>query len=335
MSFFDKITGNKTQQEDLPEEKARLVDEKFGLISFFKLSFHRIGALCKINLLMLLMVSPLIFTLFGFSGSFFAWRIADTAMSPSSSVFPHYIGMAAYENGSALSSLLTPFTYLTTVNVDNVATTILKWVGVVTVFLFGPMNVGCTYVLRNTVREEHVFIWHDFFGTIRKNLKQSIVFGVIDCVCIGAILYALPFYYTYASTFAMQMLLVAMILITILYFVMRVYIYLMIVTFDLKYLKLYKYAFILTSAGIKRNIMMLVGVFTLFIISAYLFILLRGLGLMLLFVFTFAFAYLICVYCAYPVVKKYMIDPFYDEDGNPKEAEHKETEAKEADASAS
>ncbi len=321
MSFFDRVTGNKTRKEDLPEEKAKLVDKKFGLVSFFKLSFHRFGNLCKLNLMMLMMVSPIIFTLFGFSGSFFAWQIADTALSPISAVFPHYQGMAAYESSSALEALQIPFSFLTTVNIDNVATTILKCIGLVVVFLFGPLNVGCTYVLRNTVKEEHVFMWHDFFYAIRKNLKQAIIYGVLDCLCFAAIIYALPFYYTYATTFAMQMLLVAMIFITLLYIVMRVYVYLMIVTFDLKFFKLMKYAFILSTAGIWRTIMMLAGLFTLFIISAYLVILLKSFGMLLLFIFTFAFAYLICIYCAYPVMKKHMIDPFYDEDGNPKDEE--------------
>ncbi len=324
MSLFDRLTGNKTRKEDLSEEKARLVDEKFGLISFFKLSFHKAGNLCKLNLLILLMMSPIIFTLFGFSGSFFAWQISETALSPSSSVFAHYQGMAAYESSSALEALQTPFAYLTTVNIDNTATTILKWIGFVVVFLFGPLNVGCTYVLRNTVKEQHVFMWSDFFYAIRKNLKQAIIFGLLDCMCFAAILYALPFYYTYATTFAMQMLLVAMIMITLLYLVMRVYIYLMIVTFDLNFRKLYKYAFILATAGIKRTVMMLAGLFTLFILSAYLVILLKSLGLLLLFIFTLAFAYLICVYCAYPVMKKHMIDPFYDEDGNSKDVAQEE-----------
>lgn len=318
MSFFDRITGNRTKKEDLTEEKARLVDPKFGILSFFKLSFHRVGNLCKLNFMILLMLSPIIFTLFGFSGSFFAWQISDTAMSPSSAVFAQYRGIAAYESCGAFEALQASFAYLTRVNIDNAATTVLKCIGLVVIFLFGPLNVGCTYVLRNTVKEQHVFLWSDFFYAIKKNLKQAIIFGVLDCLCIGAIFYALPFYYTYATSFAMQMLFVAMIIITVLYFIMRIYIYLMIVTFDLGYKKLYKYAFILTTAGFKRNLMMLIGLFTLFVLSAYLVIFLKSLGLLLLFVFTIAFACMICIYCSYPVMKKYMIDPFYDEEGNTK-----------------
>jgi len=302
LSFFDRVTGNKTSAEDLDAEKAKLVDERFSTKSFFKLTFNKLGAICKLNFLILLMLSPLVFTLFGYSGSLFNIRFADTALTPSSSVFAHYQGISAYESGSAFNSLATPFSLLTTVNVDNTVTTILKCIGLIVLFTFGPLNVGCTYIMRNMVQEKSVFIWHDFFAAIKKNLKQAIVFGFIDCVCIVAIAYALPFYYYNANSFAMRMLLFAMILIALLYFVMRVYIYLMIVTFDLKYKKLFKNAFILSSAGIKRTLMMLLAVFLIFIISAYITILLQSFGILLLCIFTIAFTAFLCVYCAYPVI---------------------------------
>lgn len=318
MSFFDKVTGNKTSEEDLDIEKAKLVDEKFSTKSFFKLTFNKLGTICKLNFLILLMVSPIIFTLFGYSGSFFGQQIADTTLTPTSSSFAHYQGMAAYENGSAFTALSAPYSLMTKVNVDNTATLILKCIGLIVVFLFGPLNVGCTYIMRNMVKEKAVFVWSDFFGAIKKNLKQALIFGIIDCVCILAIAYALPFYYYNANSFAMRMLLFAMILIALLYFVMRVYIYLMIVTFDLGYKKLFKYAFILSSAGIKRTLMMLLSVAFIFFVSAYLIILLQSFGILLLFIFTIAFTAFTCVYCGYPVVKRYMIDPFYEADGTPK-----------------
>lgn len=321
MSFFDKVTGNKTQADDLELEKAKLVDDKFSTKSFFKVTINKLGAICKLNFLILLMLSPIVFTMFGYSGSFFGIQIADLTTTPVSSAFAHYQGMEAYESGSAFTALAAPNSLMTTVNIDNTATTILKCIGLVIVFLFGPLNVGCTFIMRNMVQEKSVFIWHDFFSAIRKNLKQAIIFGLIDCLCIFAVAYALPFYYYNANSFPMRMLLFAMILITILYFVMRIYIYLMIVTFNLGYKKLFKYAFILSSAGIKRNFMMLFGLALIFIISAYLLILLQSFGLLVIFIFTVAFTAFMCVYCTYPVVKRYMIDPFYEADGTPKTTE--------------
>lgn len=319
MSFFDRVTGNKTSKTELSKEDAKLVDAKFSTKSFFKLAFAKLGVICKVNMFMLLLVLPIVFTLFGIAGSFFGKQIADTALTPTSHLFPHYSGIAAYESNSFVSAGSVSHTILTTVNIDNVATMVLKCIGLIVIFTFGPLNIGCAYVLRNTVKEKPVFPWHDFFYAIKKNLRQAVIFGIIDIICLVAIPYSLVWYYTRAYTFGMKMLLFAMIIIALLYLIMRVYIYLMIVTFDLSFRKLFKNAFILSSAGIKRSLIMVLGVTLLFIISVYLFIFLKSLGVLLPCIFTVAFGMFICYYCSYPVVKKYMIDPYYDEEGNPKE----------------
>lgn len=317
MSFFDRVTGNKTSKIDLSVEDAKLVDAKFSTKSFFKLAFAKIGVICKVNLFMMLMVLPIVFTLFGIAGSFFGVQISDLATTPASHLFSHYSGMSGYENSAALDAVSTSHSLLTTVNVDNTASIILKCIGLIAVFTFGPLNVGCAYVLRNTIKEKPVFPWHDFFHAIKKNLRQAIVFGIIDLVLLVAIPYSLMWYYARAYTFGIKMLLVAMMIIALLYLIMRVYIYLMIVTFDLSFRKLFKNAFILSSAGIKRSAVMILGVALLLFVSAYLYILLKSLGVLLPCIFTVAFGMFICYYCAYPVVKKYMIDPYYDEEGNP------------------
>ena len=313
-SFFDKITGNKTSEKDLEKEQAKLVDAKFSAKSFFKIATAKIGTLSKLNFLILLMLSPLIFTLFGYAGGFFGFQIADTALTPQSALYAQYSGVAAYENSSALSVLSAPFTTLTAINADNALTLALKYIGLLAVLTFGPCNVGCVYVMRSLVREQSAFVWHDFWGAIKRNLRQSLVVGVIDCLLIVAAVYALPFYYANAVSFAMRMLLAATVIITALYFVMRFYIYLMLVTFDLSVIKLFKNAFILSSAGIKRAVAMLAAAAALVLLNVYLFILVKGIGTILPMVITLALLMFTGVYCAYPVMKKYMIDPYYTQE---------------------
>lgn len=318
MSFFDRVTGNKTRKDDLDKEQAKLLDERFSTKSFFKLLWAKKGVISKVNLLMILLMLPLVFTLFGLAGSFFGYQISDVSNTPISPLFAQFDGISRYEVSSAIDAVSLPHVMLSTVNVDNTATVILKCIGLIVLFTFGPLNIGCAYVMRNTIKEQPVFVWSDFFGAIKKNIRQAIIFGIIDAVLICAIPYALMFYYSNAFTFPVKMLLFAMIMITVLYMIMRVYIYLMIVTFDLNYRKLFKNAFILSSAGIKRSLMMVLGVIAVVLINVYLFILLKGIGTVLPFIFTFAFIMFICYYCGYPVVKKYMIDPYYDENGKPK-----------------
>ncbi len=314
--FFDKITGNKTREEDLSLEEAKIVDANFSIKSYFKLAWAKLGLICKTNLIFILMISPLAFTLFGFAGSVFGFRIADSASSPTDALFAQFSGVAAYEQGSVFNALSIPRLFLSYVNVDNIWTTVLKYLGLLAVIGFGPCNVGCAYIFRNTVKEQPVFVWSDFFSTIKRNLKQSLLFGIVDCFFLFSITYALPFYYANASSFGLRTLFFAMIAISLMYYVMRVYIYLMIVTFDLKFTKLFKNAFILASTGVKRTFMMLLASVAIFAVAFMLMQYLFTFGVVVAFVFLIGFLLFTLYYCAYPVVKKYMIDPYYNEDGS-------------------
>lgn len=315
-SFFDKVTGNKTRNEDLPLEEAKLVDAKFSIKSYFKLAFNKIGVICKINMIFLLMMLPIVFTLFGFSGGIFGMKIADTAASPTDALFAQFKGIEAYEQGSVITAISSPRMFLTYINIDNVWTTILKWLGMLAVFSFGPCNVGCAYIFRNTIKEQPVFVWHDFFSAVKKNIKQALLFGVVDCLCVFCIAYALSFYYVNAGSFGLRMLFYAMVFIALMYFIMRIFIYLMIVTFDLKFTKLFKNAFILCSAGVKRSIMMVVSTVLIAAIVLLLMQYLFGFAIILLFSFFIGLLLFTLYYCAYPVMKKYMIDPYYEDDGS-------------------
>ncbi len=319
-SFFDRVTGNKTRKEDLALEDAKIVDAKFSIKSYFKLAFAKVGLICKVNMLFLLMMLPLVFTLFGFAGGVFGFQIADTAASPTDALFAQFKGMSSYEQGSAFNAFSMPKMFLSYVNVDNGLTVALKWVGVIALLLFGPCNAGCAYIFRNTIKEQPIFVWHDFFGAVKRNFKQAFVFGIVDCFCIFSIAYALSFYYVNAASFGLRMLFFAMVIISLLYFIMRIFIYLMMVTFDLKFTKLFKNAFILSSAGVKRSLMMLISTALIlgvvFLMMQYLF----TFGIVVFLTFFIGFLLFTLYYCAYPVMKKYMIDPFYNDDETLKEA---------------
>ncbi len=319
--FFDRITGNKTREEDLSPEEAKLVDAKFSTKSYFKLAYAKLGLICKVNMIFLLMMLPLMFTLFGFAGGVFGWQMADTTASPTDALFAQFKGIASYEQGSVVNATSMSRLFLSYVNVDNGLTLTFKWIGIIVVFLFGPCNAGCAYVFRNAIREQPIFVWHDFFSAVKSNFKQSLIFGIIDCFFIFSIAYALPFYYANASSFGLKMLFFAMIVISLLYYIMRVFIYLMMVTFDLKFTKLFKNAFILSSAGIKRSLVM---IFATAVILGLVFLILQYLftfGIIIFLAFFVGFLMFTLYYCAYPVMKKYMIDPYYNEDGTLKESE--------------
>ena len=176
------------------------------------------------------------------------------------------------------------------------------------------MNVGTTYILRNIVREEPVFIWSDFWYAVRRNVKQGILYGMIDLVIIGILIYDLlayrinilnsPLYFgLYILSFGM----------IILYFFVRMYVYPMIVTFDMRLWKIFKNAIFFAVLGIKRNIMAFLGAVILFVLDFYLMRLFLPIGLILPFIILFGLVGFMCNYASFPKIKEIMIDPYYKE----------------------
>ena len=96
----------------------------------------------------------------------------------------------------------------------------------------------------------------------------------------------------------------------------------MLINFDLPIKKIFKNALIFTVLGFKRNILAALWIAIIGIINFILvFALLPAniiVPLILPLVYFAAFALFTSTYAAYPIIKKYMIDPYYDENGNPR-----------------
>ena len=98
------------------------------------------------------------------------------------------------------------------------------------------------------------------------------------------------------------------------YFMMRNYIYVIMVTFKLSMFKIFKNSFIFAFVGLKRNIVALLGIFAVCFINYTIFIALPVVGIMLPLIITSALCSFIGAYASYPVIKKYMITPYYDDE---------------------
>jgi hypothetical protein len=98
----------------------------------------------------------------------------------------------------------------------------------------------------------------------------------------------------------------------------------MLINFDLPIRKILKNALIFTALGFKRNILSGLWIIIVAVINVILAFALLPSNIiipMILPLFYFAaFALFTSTYAAYPIIKKYMIDPYYDEDGNPRAA---------------
>ena len=95
---------------------------------------------------------------------------------------------------------------------------------------------------------------------------------------------------------------------------MRNYIYLLAVTFKLSLFKILKNSFIFAFVGLKRNLMAFLGILAVCAINYFVFINLPIGGAVLPLIISVALCSFIGAYAAYPVIKKYMIAPYYEDE---------------------
>ena len=123
----------------------------------------------------------------------------------------------------------------------------------------GPASAALAYIQRCFAREEHSFIWSDFFKKMKENLKQSVFVAVLDVVVVNLVFIAMSFYYNQYIMSAQPLFLVlacVMALFMMLYIFAHYYIYQLMVTFKLKTKDLYKNAFILALVTTPVNLVL-------------------------------------------------------------------------------
>lgn len=178
------------------------------------------------------------------------------------------------------------------------------------IILLSPFVAGLTFVTRNFARDEHAFIWSDFWDAVKGNWKYFLLNGLV-CYGVFTLLgFAILYYYSMAlSEWMYYIPLWICVVIGMVFLFAQYYLPIMFVTFDLKFTHAYKNALIFTAAGFGRNI--LVTVILAAMLFAFLNIPLLNITLLvyvlLLILFIFAFISYLISFAVYPVIDKYMI----------------------------
>ena len=278
----------------------------YDFLSFFKLYGRRFVKLIWVNALYIVGNFPIFFLLLALSGLF-----SDIGVAPSSEVFPviNGIHIASGEFSPSFAALLGIHGQMSPVYADTVMTYILYGLSALTIFTFGPVNAACTYIVKNLVKGEPVFMWEDFKMTIKSNWKQALPMGILDLVMLAMCSYALyMYYYNYSSYYIMFY---SMILVFMLYVFMRFYVYTLMVTFDLSFFGIIKNAAIFTVLGFGRNLVLFFGCVLLVMFTVWLGTLFVPLAVISIFMLLFSGCAYMGMYAAWPKIKKYMIDPYY------------------------
>lgn len=192
------------------------------------------------------------------------------------------------------------------------------------IILLAPANAGMTKVTRDFVREEPGFVWSDFWESAKKNLKQSFAVSVIGY--LGAALFVLAglFYYSAIdpNNFLSMIPFALCVSLAFVFIFILMYAQLMVVTLDLKLKPLMKNAAILSIVALGKNFLavILCAVF----LALYGFVFYLGLGsygaliltVVLTFMIIFALISYTMNYITFPVIQKYIIDPYYKANPN-------------------
>ena len=276
---------------------------------FFILLWRKLSQLFQLNLLMLVKIIPILVVL----GLYFLGTktpmVTESVYIPLSGInkiLPSAALTAELDLASLQMQLPVLSPWMNILIIAMVLFLALTW---------GWQSVGSAYVLRGLFRGDAVFVFSDYFHAIKKNFKQAFFMGLLDFIFSAVLIIDfIFFYYRTGVSFGMDMMYFMIFLMGIIYIVMRFYLYQLLITFELKNFKILKNALIFSILGIKRNIMALLGFVILLAIHIFLIILLLPIGisipLVLPFVYILALFGFISTYAAYPIIDRYMIQPY-------------------------
>lgn len=285
-----------------------------GLKRFFISYKDNFGKIMSANIFMVLGNFPLIFLIATLSGS-----TKIEGLIPSFDIFQNLAGFFASTTPSAHSMSLFAQEGLQNVIYRPTTTTYIFYaIAALTVFTFGLVNVGTAYILRNIAKGDPVFVWSDFWYAVKRNWKQALPFGIIDAAINALLIWNIySMFINSSADYFSNMMFWCNIVLLILYFVMRYYIYIQMVTFNLSVFKILKNSLIFSLLGFKRNFVALIGIIIGILIELMCVLgaggLLLPFGIALPFLILFStFAYM-KVYAAYFKIKEIMIDPYLKE----------------------
>lgn len=311
MKIFEKFFNyNKNIDKVKPGKgirKKKITDkEKYSLKSFFVIYKEKFWKLTMVNMMFILLCLPIFAAVFAYF-EYFDRQIAH----PASNLYPIIYGAVLNTPTPAGASLIGVFGTYVYMNVPTAMTYIFYGISLLTIFTFGPANIGMTYMVRAFARGDFVYIWHDFWYAIKKNFFSGILLGLADLVIIILLAYSILFYNAGSEDFMYSILFFGMIMISFLYFTMRFYLYLLHITCRLRPGKLIKNSLIFVFLGFKRNIMASVGIFVYGGINLLILMYLPNFGVILPLVILFGHCAFMSAFAAYYNIKKYVLDPYY------------------------
>ncbi len=184
----------------------------------------------------------------------------------------------------------------------------------------GLATTGITNVTRNIARDKHSFGSSDYFETIKKNWKQGLVAGIINTLIYIVLIFDLWFFYNLEnSTFSTVCIGISLSFLFI-FTVMNYYVWTLMITFKFSIKQIYKNSFKFVFINLKNNLICFVALFLVHAIYVGIVFLLQKFWLFvitiefIIYIITYpCFKYLLVQFCVFPSIKKFIIDPYYEQ----------------------
>lgn len=196
---------------------------------------------------------------------------------------------------------------------------IITFIFCIPIVTIGPALAGMTKVLRNYVLEKNSFIFHDFWKGFSKNFKQSIPVGIVDVIFTISAISAVKVYPELAQVSSNGAGYIILCVISLSFaftlLMMNFYIMPMIIATDLKLTNIIKNSFFLTCVALKRNFITLLIVALIAVIIGIVVILHPLAAVLIVPLWIITFLGFIIMFNTYPMIQKYVIDPYYEERG--------------------
>lgn len=188
-----------------------------------------------------------------------------------------------------------------------VSLNMLYFVCILPIITFGPATAAFMKILRNISQERPSFIYSDFFAAFKSNFKQSFFVGIFDVAAIVAYISAFPIILASGSAITLGIFAFSLVFFSMVHF----YLYLILVSINLPFKDIVLNSIILAIAELKKNAITLLFALAV-IIPSYLFFPMSMLFLPLL---PLAFLGFVICYNSYPIIRKHIIQPYYDQRG--------------------
>ena len=180
------MTGNRTSKTGAGRKD---MDSPRNFKFFFKLLGMEFSRIFHVNLMFIVGNFPLVFLLIGMAGFF-----NDTAVAARSSLYPTVVGMTEAAVSPLSAAIFGVHGTQLPQSVQTTTTLVFFILGALMLLTIGPVTCGLVRVMRSVVKGEPVFFFRDFFETIKKNWRQSIIMGFLDGVFLIVIAYDILFF---------------------------------------------------------------------------------------------------------------------------------------------